>query len=129
MTIQEFIKYNGCSQMPCHDIGQGMGYKEDISKWDEVNNGDIIYIPESAYEDGRVLRQNAFSKEDLVLMVKDYIDRVGIEQFKEKTHKEEKADLYEFLAKDLFCALDWQYPSSMIDEGWLDEYASEGVCH
>lgn len=127
MTIQEFKKYNDCSEMPCHDIGQGMGYKEDINKWDEVNDGDIIYIPESAYEDGRVLRQNAFSKEDVVLMVTDYVDRVGMERFIEKTYKENKADICEFLAKDLFCALDWQYPSSLIDEGWLNEYVSEGA--
>lgn len=68
MTIKEFNEHNKNNTMPKEWIGQGYGYKAGI-EWDQVNEKDIIYIPEFAYEDCPIKRGCAFSKHDFINMV------------------------------------------------------------
>jgi hypothetical protein len=99
MTIQEFNSNNIQHNMPCESIGQGCGYK---SRWDLENPDDIIYIPEHAYEkneDGTINRDDAYSVRDFLRLTNNRIAK----------------------AKELFEYVDWQYPETVIDEGFLEE--------
>ena len=106
MTLTEFYKYNETKSMPCDWIGQGSGYKID-KDWEEINNDEIIYIPEFGYDkDGTVNRENAFSKRDFREVVKEAYSKL------------KGADL-DYVASLLFFAVDWQFPTTAVDEEWL----------
>ncbi len=97
MTIQEFNKHNVQHNMPYEFIGQGCGYK---SHWDPEKLDDIIYIPEHAYEkneDGTINRDDAYSVRDFFKLTNNCIAK----------------------AKELFEYVDWQYPETVINEGFL----------
>ncbi len=99
MTIKEFEEHNRNHDMPEMTLRQGTGYK---SEWDLSKPDDIIYIPEYAYsenEDGTISREDAFSARDFINL----------------TNGDEKR------AQDLFFFVDWQYPTSVLDERFLDE--------
>ena len=112
MTLNEFNQYNETKSMPREWIGQGCGYKAE--KWD--SDDDIIYIPENGYEEtddcesltGEVLRQNAYSMNDLIELVKERHD-MPTEKAKE-------------IATSLFDSVDWQFPDSVMDEEWFEYY-------
>lgn len=117
MTIQEFEAYNEAKNMPQDDIGQGFGYKDADFDWYNGNERDIIYIPEYGYNsDKTVDKENAFSKQDLVELVKAYIS----ENFPDKNLWDKE---YESLALSVFEVLDWQFPSTLVyGDGILDDY-------
>ncbi len=105
MTIAEFNKHNENHDMPCEWIGQGSGYK---AKWNPEYPDDIIYIPENAYEyyydeddNEPIDREQAFSMQDFI----DLCD----------------GDIVK--AKKLFDIVDWQFPTTELDE-WerMDKY-------
>lgn len=107
MTQKEFDYYNETNTMPQFWIGQGWGYKEHTA-WDEMEDDEIIYIPEYAYNrEGVIDRINAYSKEDFKQLIRE------LNKF-----PEEKVDGY---ACELWEAVDWQFPTTLIEEGWLDE--------
>lgn len=106
MTIEEFNSYNETLSMPKEDIGQGNGYKADVD-WDMVNMSDIIYIPEYGYEDTNfVKRTNAYTKQDLIDVVKYACENIKDDR---------KID---HIAMTLFEELDWQFPTSLLDD-WI----------
>lgn len=117
MTIAEFKNHNKTNTMPYEWIGQGYGYKVTDTTWDDLNDDDIIYIPEYAYEkedDGTILvnRENAYSKSDFIQLIRELDDRyldIG-RQVEVKR-----------MAMELFEALDWQYPESLLNEGFFEE--------
>ena len=102
MTILEFSEFNRTKSMPQFDIGQGFGYKCDL---DKSKPEDIIYIPEYAYEDETINRENAFSWNDFVELCDG---------------DEEKA---EFIFNDC----DWQYPTTCIEDWKSIEAWEEGI--
>jgi hypothetical protein len=110
MTINEFNEYNIAGNMSCFDIGQGYGYKLD-KEWDDIDEQEIIYIPEYGYEETDfnetiyVERSSAFSKEDFIELVRNY----GIN------------DHIEEIARRLFNWCDWQFPTTVIEEGYIDD--------
>ena len=115
MKLSEFEKHNRNKDMPREWIGQGWGYKEEKA-WDEIDNDEIIYIPEYGYtDDGTVDRENAYNKRDLREVVK-------------QTYPKLKGERLDTLASILFNSIDWQFPETAIDEDWLlddetkDEY-------
>lgn len=117
MTIAEFKEYNKTNTMPCEWIGQGYGYKVTDTIWDDLNDDDIIYIPEYAYDkkdDGTVLvsRENAYSKRDFIQLIMELNDRyrdIG------------RCVQVKRMAAELFEALDWQYPESLLNEDFFEE--------
>ncbi len=110
MTLTEFNKYNETETMPYEWIGQGYGYKYTEKDWEDIDNDEIIYIPEYGYEDevdGFVVnRENAYNKRDLREVVKNKYPKV-------------KGELLDRLACLLFDAIDWQFPETAIEEEWL----------
>ena len=109
MTREEFDNYNKTKSMPQFWIGQGSGYKLFDKEWKDIADDEIIYIPEYAYEnEGYVERVNAFSKADFIELVREYKEDLTEEQVDNE-------------ADGLFCFVDWQFPFSVIDEGWFDE--------
>ena len=110
MTQKEFDYYNETNTMPKFWIGQGWGYKE-YTPWDEMGDDEIIYIPEYGYNDYNsedvVDRMNAYSKEDFKQLIRE------LNKF-----PEEKVEDY---AYELWEAVDWQFPTTLIEEGWFDE--------
>lgn len=120
MTQKEFDYYNKTNTMPRFWIGQGWGYKEKDKIWNEIMDDEIIYIPEYGYNDyneewetalplseGIVDRGSAYSKEDFKQLIRE------LNKF-----PEEKVDGY---ACELWKAVDWQFPATLIEEGWFDE--------
>ena len=104
MTIQEFNKYNTTGTMPREWIGQGYGYKADID-WSTVNQDDIIYIPEYGYEENNtVKRENAYSKRNFIEVAARYKIEFNMQSV---------------YAENLFDAVDWQFPESLVEEGFL----------
>lgn len=117
MTIAEFKEYNKTNTMPCDWIGQGYGYKVTETAWDDLNNDDIIYIPEYAYEkedDGTVIvsRENAYSKRDFIRLIRELDDRY-LDIARQAEVKR--------MAAELFAAVDWQFPESLLNEGFFEE--------
>lgn len=117
MTIAEFKEYNRTNTMPCEWIGQGYGYKVTDTTWDDLNDDDIIYIPEYAYEkedDGTTLvsKEDTYSKNDFIRLIREldekYLDVGRCAQVKRMT-------------AELFEAVDWQYPESLLNEGLFFE--------
>lgn len=117
MTITEFKSHNKTNTMPYEWIGQGYGYKVTDVTWDDLNDDDIIYIPEYAYEkedDGTTLvsRENTYSKSDFIRLIREldekYLDIGRCVQVKR-------------MAVELFEAVDWQFPESLLYEGFFDE--------
>lgn len=118
MTFTEFYKYNETKSMPYEWIGQGYGYKYEEKKWEDIDNDEIIYIPEYGYnqnndfgyeqseKESTVNRSNAYSKRDLKEVVKEKYPKV-------------KGELLDRLACILFEAIDWQFPTTAVDEEWL----------
>lgn len=110
MTLEEFNKYNETKSMPREWIGQGWGYKADT--WD--SDDDIIYIPEYGYEEndecehltGEVLRENAYSLNDLIKVV--------------TTETEVAKEKAKGIAMVLFDVIDWQFPEGVLEEDWFD---------
>ena len=107
MTIEQFNEYNKTNAIPYEWIGQGYGYKDFNFDWEKGNPTDIIYIPENGY-DGKlgeeyVERGCAYSKQDFLDICNGIDDA----------------------AHDLFCAVDWQFPTTLFNEGWCDEYFEE----
>lgn len=96
MTIEQFNEYNRQGEVPQEWIGQGSGYKDDDFDWENGNETDIIYIPEYAYINEKVKREEAYSKEDLKGLCEDY----G----------------FEGMEQTLFDELDWQFPESLLIE-------------
>lgn len=116
MTITQFREYNKLGTMPCEWIGQGYGYKTDTA-WDDLNDDDIIYIPEYGYDkkdDGTVFvsRNDAYSKRDFIQLIRELDDRyldIG-RQVEVKR-----------MAAELFEAVDWQYPESLLNEEFFED--------
>lgn len=117
MTRQEFNRLNGTKDMPYEWIGQGFGYKTD-KDWDDIPDDEIIYIPEygySGYKDMNTVDEyNAYTKADFRKLAREY----GWEH--NHTDKE-----IEDIARDLFESCNWQFPESLIGEGWFDGYEEE----
>ena len=119
MTKKEFEKLQKETQVPCNWIGQGYGYKDE-REWDKIPEADVIYIPEYAYAfNGSGSRicdpDDAFTKESFRDAVRTELRQYNIDI--------EGADsIIEDMAEDLFCSVDWQYPSSLVEEGWLDDW-------
>mgnify|MGYP000408589123 CR=1 FL=1 len=99
MTQEEFKKHNKKGNMPCNWIGQGTGYKD---KWDPEKPDEIIYIPENAYhsKEGRITARDGFTIRDFISLTRGN----------------------EIYAKTLFEYVDWQYPTSALEEV-LNAYA------
>lgn len=115
MTIAEFNNYNRTNTMPYEWIGQGYGYKVTDTAWNDLNDEDIIYIPEYAYEkedDGTILvsRENAYSKRDFIRL---------IHELDEKYLDIGRCVQVNRMAAKLFEAVDWQYPESLLNEGFF----------
>lgn len=117
MTIEDFNLYNENKDMPYEDIGQGMGYKDTDFDWYNGNPTDIIYIPEYGYDDkGYVKREDAFSKNDFIELVRTWIEDNDCKAFDKEIER---------LALTIFDMVDWQFPASLIDnDGVLDDYFS-----
>ena len=83
-------------------IGQGYGYKKDIpvGEWDNVEDDEVIYIPESAYMGGTC--SGVLSIEG-VWAKADFVDLSG-----------DKAEY-------LFRCCDWQTPSALWDEMEMED--------
>ena len=115
MTIEDFDLYNMNKEMPYEDIGQGNGYKDVDFDWETGNPTDIIYIPEYGYDsNGCVKREDAFSKNDFIKLVQDWLDDTGHKAFDKEIEQ---------MAHTIFDIVDWQFPSSLIDgDGILDDY-------
>lgn len=119
MTLREFEFYNETEEMPCFNIGQGYGYKVYLDeKWEDIPEDEIIYIPEYGYENSsgtKAKRENAYTKEDFREAVRRYIKDYT------ETGRENDAATVEFCARDLFDSVDWQFPETLLDEGWIDD--------
>ena len=117
MTITQFRKYNKLGTMPCEWIGQGYGYKVTDTAWDDLNDDDIIYIPEYGYDkkdDGTVFvsRNDAYSKNDFIQLIMELDDRyrdIG------------RCVQVKRMAAELFEAVDWQYPESLLNEEFFED--------
>lgn len=117
MTIAQFRGYNKLGTMPYEWIGQGYGYKVTDTAWDDLNDDDIIYIPEYGYDkkdDGTILvsRNDAYSKSDFIQLIMELNDRyrdIG------------RCVQVKRMAAELFEALDWQYPESLLNEDFFEE--------
>ena len=123
MTLTEFNSYNSTKTMPRGWIGQGYGYAMDI-QWETTPDDEIIYIPEYGYEvfgDGSltVKRENAYSKADIRKAVREYI----ISEYDEKLAADDA--LVDSFARDVYEGLDWQFPESLIYEGYMDDALEE----
>lgn len=111
MTLKEFEQYNKTESMPSEWIGQGWGYKETGKEWSDIEDNEIIYIPEYGYDindtyDGcTVERENAYTKSDFIRLIKENV----------------KGDDADQQAMELFDAVDWQFPESLINEGFFEE--------
>lgn len=115
MTRQEFNRLNGTRYMPYEWIGQGYGYKLIDKKWDDMPDDEIIYIPEYAYENMDTVDEvNAYTKTEFRRLTREY------EWENEHTDEE-----IERIAEELFESCDWQFPESLINEGWFDDYEEE----
>jgi hypothetical protein len=116
MTIAQFREYNKLGTMPCEWIGQGYGYITD-NAWNELNDDDIIYIPEYGYDkkdDGTVFvsRNDAYSKSDFIQLIMELDDRyrdIG------------RCVQVKRMAAELFEAVDWQYPESLLNEEFFED--------
>lgn len=121
MTINEFNTYNNNGNMPCEWIGQGYGYKDMETDWEDMNEEDIIYIPEYGYEEflgvNYVERSSAYSKGDFIQLVVDYCKGNDISTADQK--------MIDDIARDVFNWVDWQFPTTVIDEGYLDDCFGE----
>lgn len=106
MTLAEFNRYNENKNMPYDYIGQGNGYKVMDRKWDDIDNDEIIYIPEYGYEGNYVERANAYSKRDFKNAVKDMYPKL-------------KGKRLDDLACSLFECVDWQFPETVLLEDWF----------
>ena len=128
MLLSEFNEHNNKLDMPRFDIGQGMGYKETTKKWSEISDDEIIYIPEYGYSTttpAYVDRGDAQSKGDFKAIVKDYFSNGSLEKAKATVKKfadKSVGEIIDYIAEDLFHAVDWQYPMTLVDEGWLDDF-------
>ena len=116
MTISEFKEYNKTNTMPCEWIGQGYGYKVTDTAWNDLNDDEIIYIPEYGYErkEGKhfVERADAYTKRDFIQLIRNYDDKfldIG------------RQGQVDRMARELFEAVDWQYPESLLQEGFFEE--------
>lgn len=117
MTIAQFREYNKLGTMPCEWIGQGYGYKVTDTTWNDLNDDDIIYIPEYAYDkedDGTILvsREDAYSKRDFLQLIRNCDDKfldIG------------RQGQVNRMAEELFDVVDWQYPESLLQEGFFEE--------
>jgi len=81
-----------------HALAQGWGYKAD---WNTAGLDDVIYVPEYGIaidEDDRQYAETYYTKQD-------FIDLAG----------------NEWLGYILHEGVDWQFPETLIDEGWLDD--------
>lgn len=82
-------------------IGQGWGFKAD--SWENSELDDVIYIPEYGYEfddeEHKWKIECPYTKQDFI----DVCDG-------------NKSD-----AEDLFYGVDWQFPETLRDEGYLEE--------
>lgn len=120
MTQKEFNSYIETNSMPYSWIGQGYGYKEEEKDWNDIQNDEIIYIPEYSYvTDGSniISVEDSYTKGDLIELVKKYFD------FDDMSDQE-----IDWLASVLYENLDWQYPESLIDEGFFDDEELVGEC-
>ena len=113
MTLKDFTFYNETKSMPVEWIGQGYGYKETEKEWNDIDDDEIIYIPEYGYNDDHtVSRNDAYTKSDFIKLTSDFMNT---------TDKTVQSEDIEQLAMELFDAVDWQYPESLIDEGFFEE--------
>lgn len=115
MTIAQFREYNKLGTMPCTWIGQGYGYKSE-KEWDYIDLDEIIYIPEYGYEreEGKrfVERADAYTKRDFIQLIRNCDDKfldIG------------RQGQVDRMARELFEAIDWQYPESLLQEGFFEE--------
>ena len=114
MTIAQFKEHNKLGTMPCEWIGQGYGYKLTEKEWNDLDNDEIIYIPEYGYEreEGKrfVERADAYTKRDFIQLIRNCDDKfldIG------------RQGQVDRMAKELFEAVDWQYPESLLQEGFF----------
>lgn len=80
------------------DIGQGRGYKAD---WNTAALDDVVYVPEYGIvedDDGKEFADAYYTKQD-------FINLAGSE----------------WLGFILHQGVDWQFPETLIDEGYLDD--------
>ena len=106
MTESQFNDFNERHTMPQFWIGQGYGYKDCSKDWDDIDDDEIIYIPESGYIEREVVRTDAYSK-------RDFIDLI------EMKYPRANEELKNRIAEMLFQAVDWQFPETALDEEWL----------
>lgn len=93
-TTNEELK----AAFPKEWIGQGWGYKADISDFANTPFDTVLYIPEYGYDENDIpIRENIYSKLDF-------------------THIAEDAQL----AEELFTEVDWQFPETLMGE-WEEE--------
>ena len=116
MTIAEFRQHNKLGTMPQNWIGQGYGYKLTEKEWNDLDDDEIIYIPEYGYEreEGKrfVERADAYTKRDFIQLIRNCDDKfldIG------------RQGQVDRMAKELFEAVDWQYPESLLQEGFFEE--------
>ena len=82
------------------NIGQGMGYKKFHPPFADMNEADIIYIPEYGYDENGVPDlDSVYTKGDFISLCDNDIDR----------------------AEYLFESVDWQYPESLLNE--MEDFA------
>ena len=114
MTIAEFKEYNRTNTMPCEWIGQGYGYKSE-KEWNCIDLDEIIYIPEYGYNDitqSTADRENVYSKRDFIQLIRNCDDKfldIG------------RQGQVKRMAAELFEAVDWQFPESLLYEGFFDD--------
>lgn len=118
MKVEDFKKLNGTPNLPNGWIGQGYGYKDERI-WAEIAEDEVIYIPEYAYE----------YQEDGCCVITDLDDIYTKESFRDLVVNElgdiRDKEMIDSIACDLFYTVDWQYPESLINEGYLDSLKEE----
>lgn len=103
--LQSLIKgkrYDEINGLNFRDIGQGYGYKDYTAY--VCSNDYVCYIPENCYE---------FNEKG--------VPELDIESCYTKSDFIYLSGGNENKALDLFCAVDWQHPECLIDEGFFDE--------
>ena len=100
LSPEELIKI-----IPRDFIGQGYGYKNFDFDWDNGNPDEIIYVPEYCFEginnDGNINLDSCYTKKEF-----EYMCDVFNRDNKDK----------HITAEDLFDMVDWQHPSSLLDD-------------
>lgn len=100
MKLKDYIDAITIEEFQRGWIGQGYGYKKEIENWEETDPDEIVYIPESGYENrSESLIYNEIPDLYLIYTKNDFINLAGPDR-----------------AYELFCYCDWQTPEAAWEE-------------